>query len=86
MGHFFNITSQGDGLKDIKLKEGKPFMFDVWVGGEPVPSIEWFKDDIRVTNDDTISINVYTKSSSVYTLKNAVLSIPKVNKANIQIR
>ena len=53
--------------------------FDVWVGGEPTPSIEWLKDDIRVINDDTTSLTVYTKSSSAYTLKNAVLSIPRVN-------
>eukprot|EP00092_Neocalanus_flemingeri_P000855 GFUD01000912.1.p1 GENE.GFUD01000912.1~~GFUD01000912.1.p1 ORF type:complete len:2609 (-),score=679.76 GFUD01000912.1:80-7906(-) len=68
---------KGEGLKDIKLKEGKPFRFDVWVGGEPVPSIEWLKDDVRVTNDDMTSLSVYTKASSAYTLKNVVLSIPK---------
>ena len=65
-------------MKDVNLKEGKGFRFDVWVGGEPVPSIEWYKDDIRITNDDTTSLSVYTKTSSAYTLKNAVLSIPKV--------
>ena len=63
------------------MKEGKGLRFDLWVGGEPIPSIEWFRDDIRITNDDTTSISVYTKTSSAYTLKNAVLSIPKVNKA-----
>merc|ERR1711915_985745 len=68
---------KGEGLKDVTLKDGKGFRFDVWVGGEPVPSIEWYKDDIRITNDDTTSLSVYTKTSSAYTLKNAVLSIPK---------
>jgi len=68
---------KGDGLRDIKIKEGKMLRFDLMVGGEPVPSIEWFRDDIRITDDDTTSITVYTKSSSAYTLKNTVLSIPK---------
>ena len=69
-------------MSDLKLKEGKPFRFDVWIGGEPSPTIEWFKDDVRVINDDTTSLTVYTKSSSAYTLKNAVLSIPRVNCLN----
>merc|ERR1712050_517488 len=68
---------KGDGLKDIMMKEGKMLRFDLLVGGEPVPTIEWFRDDIRITNDDTTSITVYTQSSSAYTLKNIVLSIPK---------
>jgi hypothetical protein len=62
----------------VKVKEGRPVRFDVWVAGEPAPAIEWFKDDVKLTTDDTISINVYAKNSSVYSLKNAVLSIPKV--------
>lgn len=61
------------------MKEGKPLRFDVWIGGEPTPTIEWFKDETRIINDDTTSLTVYTKSSSAYTLKNAVLSIPRVN-------
>ena len=65
------------------MKEGKPLRFDVWVGGEPTPMIEWFKDDVKITNDDTTSLSVYTKSSSAYTLKNAVLSIPRVNISNV---
>ena len=73
-------SNKGDGLKDIMMKEGKMLRFDLLVGGEPVPTIEWFRDDIRITNDDTTSITVYTQSSSAYTLKNIVLSIPKVNK------
>ena len=60
------------------MKDGKGLRFDLWVGGEPVPSIEWYRDDLRITHDDTTSIDVYTKSSSAYTLKNTVLSIPKV--------
>jgi len=68
---------KGEGLQDIRIKEGKGLRFDLWVGGEPVPTIEWLRDDIRIVNDDTTSINVYTQSSSAYTLKNAVLSIPK---------
>ena len=52
-------------------------MFDVWVGGEPPPSIEWFRDEVKVTTDDAISLSLYTKNSSAYTMKNAVLSIPK---------
>ena len=51
---------KGDGLKDIMMKEGKMLRFDLLVGGEPVPTIEWFRDDIRITNDDTTSITVYT--------------------------
>ena len=66
------------------MKEGKPLRFDVWVGGEPTPMIEWFKDDVKITNDDTTSLSVYTKSSSAYTLKNAVLSIPRVNISNVR--
>ena len=59
--------------------DGKPFRFDIWVGGEPVPSIEWFRNDVKVVNDGSTNVNVYTKSSSAYTLKNAVLSVPKVS-------
>ena len=55
----------------------------MWIGGEPPPSIEWYKDDVKITNDDTTSLSVYTKSSSAYTLKNAVLSIPRVNISNV---
>merc|ERR1719427_427413 len=68
---------KGEGLKDLKVKEGKPVMFDVWVGGEPPPSIEWFRDEVKVTTDDATSLSLYTKNSSAYTMKNAVLSIPK---------
>ena len=63
----------------MKIREGKPLRFDVWVGGEPTPIIEWFIDGMKVINDDTTSLTVYTKNSSAYTLKNAVLSIPRVN-------
>ncbi len=49
------------------------------MGGEPTPIIEWFIDGMKVINDDTTSLTVYTKNSSAYTLKNAVLSIPRVN-------
>ena len=69
---------KGNTLEDNDLKEGKHFRFDVWVGGEPVPTIEWFRNDLKVLGDDQMNINVYTKSSSAYTLKNAVLSVPKV--------
>ena len=79
------LLIQGGALCDISIKEGKPFRFDVWVGGEPVPTIEWFKDDIRIINDDTTSLTVYTKASSAYTLKNAVLSIPRVNTSDKKI-
>ena len=75
--------TQGEGIRDVKMKEGKPLRFDVWVGGEPPPSIEWLKDDVKITTDDTTSLSVYTKSSSAYTLKNAVLSIPRVNISNV---
>ena len=71
---------KGDGLTDFNMKfDGKPFRFDIWVGGEPVPSIEWFRNDVKVVNDGSTNVNVYTKSSSAYTLKNAVLSVPKVS-------
>jgi hypothetical protein len=69
---------QGPGLEDLKMKEGRPIRFDVWVAGEPPPLIEWFRNDQRLSNDDFTSISVYAKNSSVYSLKNAVLSIPKV--------
>ena len=70
---------KGDGLRDYDLKrDGLQMRFDVWVGGEPVPSIEWFRNEAKVIPDDLTHVNVYTKSSSAYTLKNAVLSIPKV--------
>jgi hypothetical protein len=70
---------KGDGLLDYNLKQdGKQIRFDVWVGGEPVPTIEWFRNDAKIVSDDMTSVNVYNKSSSAYTLKNAVLSVPKV--------
>merc|ERR1712083_804376 len=63
---------------DFNMKQdGKQFRFDIWVGGEPVPTIEWFRNDVKVINDGSTNVNVYTKSSSAYTLKNAVLSVPK---------
>merc|ERR1719458_433710 len=69
---------KGDGLTDFNMKQdGKQFRFDIWVGGEPVPTIEWFRNDVKVINDGSTNVNVYTKSSSAYTLKNAVLSVPK---------
>jgi hypothetical protein len=74
----FYVRVQGSGLEDLKIKEGRPIRFDVWVAGEPAPAIEWFRDDQRLANDDYTSISVYAKNSSVYSLKNAVLSIPKV--------
>ena len=70
---------QGGGLEDLRLKEGRSIRFDVWVAGEPPPSIEWFRNDTKLVNDDLTSISIYTKNASVYSLKNAVLSIPKVN-------
>ena len=73
------IQFQGESISDIKMKEGKPLRFDVWVGGEPTPVIEWFRDEMKLINDDTTSLTVYTKNSSAYTLKNVVLSIPRVN-------
>merc|ERR1711974_546994 len=59
------------------LHEEYQYRFDVWVGGEPVPTIEWLRNDVKVVNDGSTNVNVYTKSSSAYTLKNAVLSVPK---------
>jgi hypothetical protein len=53
--------------------------FDVWIAGEPAPIIEWLRNDEKVVPDDKTFINIYTKSASVYTLKNVVLSIPKVH-------
>ena len=71
---------KGDGLTDFNMKQdGKQFRFDIWVGGEPVPTIEWLRNDVKVVNDGSTNVNVYTKSSSAYTLKNAVLSVPKVS-------
>ena len=52
----------------------------MWIAGEPAPSIEWMRNDERIVCDDKTSINVYSKNASVYTLKNVVLSIPKVNE------
>merc|ERR1712025_1488941 len=69
---------KGDGLSDIKVRVGRPIRFDVWVGGEPPPSIEWYRNDVRVRNDGDTAISVYSTTSSAYTLKNVVLSIPKV--------
>ena len=78
---------KGDGLTDFNMKfDGKPFRFDIWVGGEPVPSIEWFRNDVKVVNDGSTNVNVYTKSSSAYTLKNAVLSVPKVSSRLLWIK
>ncbi len=76
---------QGPGLEDLKMKEGRPIRFDVWVAGEPPPLIEWFRNDQRLSNDDFTSISVYAKNSSVYSLKNAVLSIPKVRPSGYSI-
>ena len=53
--------------------------FDVWIAGEPAPTIEWLRNDEKIVPDEKISFNVYSKNASVYTLKNVVLSIPKVN-------
>ena len=53
--------------------------FDVWIAGEPAPTIEWLRNDEKIVPDEKTSINVYSKNASVYTLKNVVLSIPKVN-------
>ena len=47
------------------------------MAGEPVPS-EWFRNDSKLVNEELTSISVYRKNASVYSLKNAVLSIPKV--------
>jgi hypothetical protein len=76
---------QCPGLEDLKMKEGRPIRFDVWVAGEPPPLIEWFRNDQRLSNDDFTSISVYAKNSSVYSLKNAVLSIPKVRLSDYNV-
>ena len=75
---------QGGGLEDLRLKEGRSIRFDVWVAGEPPPTIEWFRNDTKLVNDDLTSISIYTKNASVYSLKNAVLSIPKVNSISLR--
>ena len=76
---------KGDGLTDLSLKDGKKIFFDLWVGGEPAPVIEWYRDDIKLCTDDYTNIDVYTKYSSAYTLKNAVLSIPRVGGSVVNI-
>lgn len=34
---------KGDSISDLNLKDGKHVLFDIWVGGEPVPTIEWYR-------------------------------------------
>lgn len=44
-------------MRDMRVKAGSPFRFDVKVSGEPEPEILWYKDGERVTESDIIEVN-----------------------------
>ena len=68
----------GDGIYDITLKKGRPIRYDLWFGGEPAPTVEWLRDGRTLGSDENMSIELYSKNT-IYTERNTVLSIPKVN-------
>ena len=68
----------GDGMHDITLKKGRPIRYDLWFGGEPAPNVEWIRDGRTLMSDPFTSIELYCKNT-IYTERNTVLSIPKVN-------
>ena len=68
---------KGDGMYDITLKKGRPIRYDLWFGGEPAPNVEWLREGRTLGPDENTSIELYSKNT-IYTEKNTVLSIPKV--------
>ena len=68
---------KGDGMYDITLKKGRPIRYDIWFGGEPAPNVEWLREGRTLGPDENTSIELYSKNT-IYTEKNTVLSIPKV--------
>ena len=69
---------KGDGMYDITLKKGRPIRYDLWFGGEPAPNVEWLREGRTLGPDENTSIELYSKNT-IYTERNTVLSIPKVN-------
>ena len=72
----------GDGIHDITLKKGRPIRYDLWFGGEPAPSVEWSREGRTLATDEHTSLELYCKNT-IYTERNTVLSIPKVQFAII---
>ena len=64
-------------MYDITLKKGRPIRYDIWFGGEPAPNVEWLREGRTLGPDENTSIELYSKNT-IYTEKNTVLSIPKV--------
>ena len=51
-------------MKDIVIKVGQTLRWDVNYGGEPEPEIAWYFNDNPVEpNDDTVTIDKYTKNT-----------------------
>lgn len=45
-------------LKNVTIKAGQPYKFDVNVTGEPAPTISWFLNKARLETKDNITVDV----------------------------